>query len=235
VNGFTDHLYSRLVTTSNYSATANLHNSQIISVPTRPFPACCGFIIRSLTTAYNSGDSSASRPQLISSQPPVQNSLTTQSQSSKLCYDLRSAGQSILEQSTHLGLTTRSWLLSDSCGFVDLGRPLWREDGSAVCNCYWPLPAQSFSGPSPVGFVAIFYCLRFETSLFVASYDSQGHGGGIRPRLHTGFSNNWLCPLLIKSRHGLHRKHISSIAAFVYVALLRICCLAMERVYRTAA
>jgi hypothetical protein len=34
--------------------------------------------------------------------------------------------------------------------------------------------------------VTIFYCLRFETSLFVASYDSQGHGGGIRPRLHTG-------------------------------------------------
>jgi hypothetical protein len=32
----------------------------------------------------------------------------------------------------------------------------------------------------------IFYCLKFETSLFVASYDSQGHGGGIRPRLHTG-------------------------------------------------
>jgi hypothetical protein len=29
-------------------------------------------------------------------------------------------------------------------------------------------------------------CLSFETSLFVASYDSQGHGGGIRPRLHTG-------------------------------------------------
>jgi hypothetical protein len=24
----------------------------------------------------------------------------------------------------------------------------------------------------------LFYCLRFETSLFVASYDSQGHGGG---------------------------------------------------------
>jgi hypothetical protein len=23
-------------------------------------------------------------------------------------------------------------------------------------------------------------------SLFVASYDSQGYGGGIRPRLHTG-------------------------------------------------
>jgi hypothetical protein len=27
--------------------------------------------------------------------------------------------------------------------------------------------------------------LRFETSLYVASYDSQGYGRGIRPRLHT--------------------------------------------------
>jgi hypothetical protein len=36
-----------------------------------------------------------------------------------------------------------------------------------------------------LGLETIFYCLTFETSLFVASYDSQGHGGGIRPRLHT--------------------------------------------------
>jgi hypothetical protein len=40
-------------------------------------------------------------------------------------------------------------------------------------------------GPSPLGLTTIFYCLRSETPLFVASYDSQGHGGGIRPRLHT--------------------------------------------------
>jgi hypothetical protein len=40
--------------------------------------------------------------------------------------------------------------------------------------------------PSPVGLATIFYCLRFETSLFVASYDSQDYGGGIRPRLNTG-------------------------------------------------
>jgi hypothetical protein len=70
--------------------------------------------------------------------------------------------------------------------FADLGRPLWREDGSVVYNCCWPSPAQSFSGPSPLGLVTIFYCLRFETSLFAASYDSQGHGGGIRSCLHTG-------------------------------------------------
>jgi hypothetical protein len=31
----------------------------------------------------------------------------------------------------------------------------------------------------------MFYCIRFETSLFVASYDSQFYGGGIRARLHT--------------------------------------------------
>jgi hypothetical protein len=74
-------------------------------------------------------------------------------------------------------------LLSDNCGFVGLGRPLWREDGSAVFNCYWLSPAQSFSDPSPVELAIIYYCLRFETSLLVASYDSQGYGGGIRRRL----------------------------------------------------
>jgi hypothetical protein len=41
------------------------------------------------------------------------------------------------------GLTTRFLFpygirnMSDSCGFVDMGRSLWREDGSVVCNCFW--------------------------------------------------------------------------------------------------
>jgi hypothetical protein len=70
-----------------------------------------------------------------------------------------------------------------------MGRSLWREDGSVVYFCCWPSPAQSFSGPSSVGLVIIFYCLRFETSLSFASYDSQGYGGGIRPCLHTGYVN----------------------------------------------
>jgi hypothetical protein len=52
-----------------------------------------------------------------------------------------------------------------------VGRHLWREDGSVFCTCCWSLPA-----------------LRYETSLFVASYDSQCHGWGIRSRLHTGIS-----------------------------------------------
>jgi hypothetical protein len=62
------------------------------------------------------------------------------------------------------------------------------ERPGLVYNCCWPSPAQSFSGPSPVGLAITFYCLRFETSLFVASYDSQGYDGDIRPHLHTGLS-----------------------------------------------
>jgi hypothetical protein len=37
-----------------------------------------------------------------------------------------------------------------------------------------------------VELATIFYCLRFGTPLFVASYGSQGYGGEIRSRPHTG-------------------------------------------------
>jgi hypothetical protein len=33
-----------------------------------------------------------------------------------------------------LGLVTRYYFLSESCGLVSMGRPLSREDGSAVCS-----------------------------------------------------------------------------------------------------
>jgi hypothetical protein len=62
------------MTTSNYSATAYLHNSQITTATAKPFLVCCAFISLYLATAYNSGDSSASRTQALSLQPPVQNS-----------------------------------------------------------------------------------------------------------------------------------------------------------------
>jgi hypothetical protein len=52
-----------------------------------------------------------------------------------LYYDRRSVGQSVLVSSPHLGLKTRYLLLSDNCGFVDIGRPLWREDGPVFYNC----------------------------------------------------------------------------------------------------
>jgi hypothetical protein len=87
---------------------------------------------------------------------------TKESKSSYVTTD-GSVGQSVLMWSTHLGLKTRSLLLSDSCGFVYVGRSLWRENGPAVYKCCWSSPAQSFLGLSPAGLVTIFYCLRFET------------------------------------------------------------------------
>jgi hypothetical protein len=77
VSGFIDHFYTQLETTSNYSAIANLYTFQIITAPTKPFPACCVFMSRSLATASNNGNSSASRAQVLSSQPPVRNSCLT--------------------------------------------------------------------------------------------------------------------------------------------------------------
>jgi hypothetical protein len=68
----------------------------------------------------------------------------------------------VLLPGTRFGPKTRFSLLSHSCGFVDVRRPLWREDGSVVYNCWWASIAQSFSGNNPVGLLTIFYCLRFE-------------------------------------------------------------------------
>jgi hypothetical protein len=49
-------------------------------------------------------------------------------------------------------------------------------------------------------------------SHFVASYDSQGYGGVIRIRLHTGYFTLFLIVLVITCGHGLNRKHRSSVA-----------------------
>jgi hypothetical protein len=81
----------------------------------------------------------------------------------KLCYDRWSVGQDLLVSSTHLGPKIKFLLLSDSCKFADVGRPLWQEDRSVIYNCCWPSPVQSFLGLSPAGLMTIFYCLRFET------------------------------------------------------------------------
>jgi hypothetical protein len=98
-------------------------------------------------------------------------------------------------------------------GLVSVRRPLWREDWFVLYICSWPLPAQSFSDPSPLGLATIFYCFRFETFYFVVSLDSQGHGGGIRPRLHTGrpplLQTIFVVPHKPTAR-TTHRKHIEN-------------------------
>jgi hypothetical protein len=50
VNGFIDLLYTPLGTTSNYSATFNLHTLQITTAPAKPFPACCVLTWQQLLT-----------------------------------------------------------------------------------------------------------------------------------------------------------------------------------------
>jgi hypothetical protein len=72
MNGFINHLYTPLRTTSNYSTTANLPVHKLLH--TKSSPACSVFNSRSLATASNSGDSSAPCAQILSSQPPKQNS-----------------------------------------------------------------------------------------------------------------------------------------------------------------
>jgi hypothetical protein len=69
------------------------------------------------------------------------------------------------------------------CGALSLNR-------GRVCRLQLLLALASaiILGFESRGLVTIFYCLRFETSIFIASYDSQGYGGCIRPRLHTGLS-----------------------------------------------
>jgi hypothetical protein len=101
-------------------------------------------------------------------------------------------------------------LLSDICRFVDMGCPLWWEDGSVIYSCCWPSPVQSFLGTSLARIMTIFYCLRLKIfltcpctyipkeqggpfippkelgSLFVASSDAQGYSGESQTSLHTG-------------------------------------------------
>jgi hypothetical protein len=55
---------------------------------------------------------------------------------SKPRYDRRPVGQSVLVSRPHLGPNSKLLLLSVSCGFVDVGRALWRDDGSVIYHCH---------------------------------------------------------------------------------------------------
>jgi hypothetical protein len=73
---------------------------------------------------------------------------------------------------------------------------------------------------SPLGLVTIFYCLRFETSLFFASYDPQGYGERIRPRASARIAPK--SPLLTVVVQLLPLEHVClwcsySVTAVIYV------------------
>jgi hypothetical protein len=84
------------------------------------------------------------------------------------------------------GLRPDLYYLCDSYGLVLVGRPLWREVGSVLCLCCWPCQRSRSRVGVPWDLRPYFTVSDLRLPFFVASYDSQGHGGGIRPRLHTG-------------------------------------------------
>jgi hypothetical protein len=124
-----------------------------------------------------------------------------------------SASQVNLDVEPHLELVTIYVLLFDSWVFF-VEHPLLREDVAVFCICCWPLPAQFFSCPCTLGLSTILYTLRFESSFYVASYDSQARGGGIRLCLHTIMTASiWLtCKLFADPLHrqGLHNTVVYS-------------------------
>jgi hypothetical protein len=61
---------------------------------------------------------------------------------------------------SHLGPKARYLLLSDSCWFVDVGHPLWREDGSVICNYCLPRRCSDSVVQVPRDSWPFFHCLR---------------------------------------------------------------------------
>jgi hypothetical protein len=114
VNGFIDHLYTRLGTSSSYSATANLHKSPQHSLSLFQ-PAV--FTSRSLATASHSGDSS--RAQFLSSQPLVKNSTdSTESQESESLHDWRFTANQFVLATSPLRLTISNFIFQlNTCGY----------------------------------------------------------------------------------------------------------------------
>jgi hypothetical protein len=71
-----------------------------------------------------------------------------------------------------LRIMTRYLLMFDNYG-LSFGAPSLTRGRVCLLYILLALASAVFSGLSPLVLAIIFYCLRFETSLFVASYDSQ--------------------------------------------------------------
>jgi hypothetical protein len=134
----------------------------------------------------------------------------------------------------HLGSEITFLLLSDSCGFTDVGRPLWREGESVVYNCCWPLRAHSrvrVLGDSWPYFTLSDSRLPQPWGTGASIYIAKEQGdpdilpgiafplrrllwlAGLRwmymnPPPHRHRSISELLVLVIQPRRGLHRKHL---------------------------
>jgi hypothetical protein len=149
----------QLITTSKNYALTVLRTSHITIRHTRSCQSVTVFTSHCLVAAFNGRHSPSSVfPNCHWPQPPASTSNSSQWQNpsgylihllqSQLCYNQQSVGQSVLVSSPHLGPKTRFLLLSDSCRCVDVGCPLWWEDGSIVYSCCCASPVRAFLGPS---------------------------------------------------------------------------------------
>jgi hypothetical protein len=106
----------------------------------------------------------------------------------KLIYDRQSVGQTgLLLSGSRLQPTTRFFFLPSKCGFLDVGHPLWRENGSVIYFSYETPPTWRARSPylyPPRNRVAQLYS-RTMSSVLVASYGSQGYSGDIVILFHT--------------------------------------------------
>jgi hypothetical protein len=116
----------------------------------------------------------------------------------------------------HIFITV--WQLwSCSCGAPSLTR-------EQVCLSYMLLALASavFLGSKSLGTRYHILLSQIRDFLFVVSYDSQGHGGGIRPRLHMGAT--W-GPSYIASRRPQQKSPFPNNSCIVIEVYLSHCCL----------
>jgi hypothetical protein len=85
----------------------------------------------------------------------------------------------------HLGLMTRYFLLFDSYGLCFSGAPSLTRGWVCLLCMLLALARLVFLGFESLGIRDHILLSQIWDFLFVASYDSQGHGRGIRTRLHT--------------------------------------------------
>jgi hypothetical protein len=93
-------------------------------------------------------------------------------------------------------------------------RSLCREDGSVVYNCSWSLPAQTFSGPTPMGLVSDsrlpFSSPPTTRRITVEVFDPASFYNFRTNRIETTISNSSRYSVLIRCCGNVPREPMSS-------------------------